>query len=58
MDLKEMYCERADELAMELYDKEFYDLPRDTQDKVWLMAERGVVEDCYDRADIMRKGEL
>lgn len=55
MDLKEMYCERADEIAWELYDKEFYDLSRDLQDKVWLMAERGVVEDCYDYADSIKE---
>ena len=57
MDLKEMYCERADELAMELYDKEFYDLPKNLQDKVWLMAERGVVNDCADHADTLRKAK-
>lgn len=55
MDLKEMYIERADELAMELYDKEFYDLSSELQDKVWRQAERGVVDDCFDRADMMRK---
>jgi len=55
MDLKEMYCERADEIAMELYNQEFYDLPSDMQEKVWRMAESGVVEGCYDRADMMRK---
>ena len=54
MDLKEMYCERADELAEQIYGKEFYDLPDDIQDKVWLMAERGVVEDCADYADFLR----
>ena len=55
MDLKEMYCERAEEIAEEVYGKEFTRLPSELQDKVWLMAERGVVEDCYDHADMMRK---
>jgi len=57
VDLKEMYCERADELAMELYDKEFYDLPKNLQDKVWLMAEQGVVDGLADHADMLRKAQ-
>ena len=55
MDLKEMYCERAEEIAWDLYSKEFHYLSKDLQDKVWLMAERGVVENCYDHADNLRK---
>ena len=57
MDLKEMYCERADELAWEVYGKEFYELTQEQQDEIYVRAERGVVEDCYNRADMMRKGE-
>ena len=55
MDLKEMYCERAEEIAEEVYGKEFTRLTPELQDKVWRMAETGVMEDCYDRADMMRK---
>ena len=55
MDFKEMYMERADEIAFEEYGEEFCYLTKEQQDKVWLQAERGVVEDCYDHADNLRK---
>ncbi|MEA2036167.1 MAG: hypothetical protein U9O94_01560 [Nanoarchaeota archaeon] len=57
MDLKEMYCERAEEIAGEVYGKEFTRLTPELQDKVWRMAERGVVENCYDHADFLRKSK-
>ena len=55
MDLKEMYCERSEELAMEIYDKEFYDLTQDQQIEVWQKAERDVVDGIADHADNLKK---
>lgn len=54
MDLREMYYQRADELAEELYSKEFYELSMELQNEVWLMAERDVIDDCADYADMRR----
>ena len=57
MDLREMYIERADELAMQIYDKEFYDLTEKQQDKLWVAAELDVVNGIADHADNLRKTE-
>ena len=56
-DLKEMYMDRADELAMMIYDKEFYDLTKEQQGKLWVVAESHVVNEMVDRADCLRKAE-
>ncbi len=57
MDLKEMYMERADELAMELYDKEFYELTESQRDTLYAKAEMDVVDGCADHADFLRKAD-
>ena len=56
-DLKEMYMERADQLAMQIYDKEFYDLTKEQQDKLYGVAESDVVNGLADYADCLRKAE-
>ena len=55
MDLKEMYMERAEELAMKLYGVEFYELGSGKQDLVWKQAEEDVINNCADQADNLRK---
>ena len=57
MDLKEMYQERAEEISMEKYDCEFYDLSQERQLDVYLQAERGVVDEVVDHADNLRKSQ-
>jgi hypothetical protein len=53
--MKEQYMEAANEIAWEIFEKEFYDLTKDQQDKVWSMAERNVVDNLAGRADHLRK---
>ena len=57
MDLKEMYMERAEDIAFEKYEKEFHYLTKDQQSEVWLMAERDVVDGMADYADNLRKAQ-
>jgi hypothetical protein len=52
-----MYQERAEELAWERHECDFYDLPEELQFAIYQEAERGVVDRLYDMADQMRKGE-
>jgi hypothetical protein len=37
--LKELICTKADEIAIDEYGKEFYELDIDKQDKIWKKAE-------------------
>ena len=37
--MKEIICNKADEIALEKYDKELYELPLEQQDEVWKFAE-------------------
>jgi hypothetical protein len=55
MSFKEEYCEQANELAYEMYGKEFHELSKALQDKVWGMAEGTVVNNMADQADFLRK---
>jgi len=55
--MKEQIIERADELAMEIYDKEFYNLTSSEQDKIFKKAERDVVDNYADHADSLRKAK-
>jgi len=47
----------AEEMAEELYEKEFYDLTNDQQYEVFLKAERRYVDRMADHADYLRKRE-
>jgi len=49
--MKEQIIERADELAEEVYDKEFYDLTDKQQDEIFLRAESEVVEGYFEEAE-------
>lgn len=55
MDLKAKYFEKADDLAWERFNKEFYDLTDDQQTKVWWDAELFVMEELQERVDRMRE---
>ena len=55
MDMKEMYMEQANELAFEIYGKEFYELNNKQQDEIYIMAERNVVDNLSSHADFLRK---
>lgn len=57
MDLKEMYMNRADELADELYGKEFYELTESQRDTLYAQAEQDVVDGVADHADMLRKAQ-
>lgn len=55
-DYKEWTAERADELAQEQYNKEYYDLPDEVQIELWNRAEAdwinrqaGEMDAAYDR---------
>jgi len=50
-----MYMEQAEELAMIIHNKEFCDLTKDQQERVWLQAEQSVVDNMADHADNLRK---
>ena len=58
MDYKEWIQQRADELAEDLYDKDFYHLTGDEQIKVWEQAKEEWIDHyavsidaCYDAAE-------
>lgn len=51
MDYKYMMSERADEIAYDRYGMEFYDLPVDTQDKIFEEAIDDVNESLLSLAD-------
>ena len=57
MGLKEMYAERADELAMKLYNIEFYELTEAQKDEVYVRAEQDVVDRLAYHADFLRKAQ-
>ena len=42
--MKELVCSKADEIALEKYDREYYLLTHAQQDEVWKLAE----EACQD----------
>ena len=52
--MKEQIIERADELAIEIYDKEFYYLTSEQQDKIFRWAEQDVVEGYFVQADRLK----
>ena len=56
-DLKDMYQEKAEELAQEEYKTDFYDLPEDTQMAVYNLAMGLVTDRLMDEADLRRKEE-
>jgi len=49
--MKDQIIERADELAMEIYDKEFYDLTEDQKDKIFKQAEEDVIDNFVGQAE-------
>jgi len=57
MDYKEAIQERADELAMEKYDKEFYDLDKELQFKVYQQATEDYADDLASQIDSMKDRE-
>lgn len=48
---------RAEELAFELYNKDFYDLDTETQYRVYERAMHSWSDSLADRADYLRKAE-
>jgi hypothetical protein len=54
-DLKDMFQERASEIAGERYDCNFYDLPVEVRDAIYEEAMRCVVESWCDMADGMEQ---
>jgi len=40
--IEELVGNKADDLAMQFYDKPFYELDKELQDKVWSLAELAV----------------
>ena len=51
IDLKEMYMDRAEEIALETYGMEFYNLDSWRQQRVYEQAERDVIDGLADHAD-------
>ena len=47
----------AEERAEEIYGRDFYDLPEDLKQSVYLDAEREWSDRAADRADYLRKAE-
>lgn len=54
-DLKDMYQNKAEELALEDYDSEFYDLLDDTRLIVYNLAIEQVHDNLAAQADLRRK---
>ena len=50
-DVKDMTTLKADEIALKRYGREFYDLPRSEQFKVWHEAEAAVRDEIASEAD-------
>ncbi|MDO9530368.1 MAG: hypothetical protein Q7J27_14590 [Syntrophales bacterium] len=55
--MKDLYREKADELADEEYEKEFYELPQNIQDEVHERAMNEVNDGLCDYADNLRKAK-
>lgn len=51
MDIKAMYQERAEELALELLHSEFYDLHEDTRRAIYQAAEEMVNDELVSQAE-------
>lgn len=53
IDIKEQYQERADDLAQEVYDKDFELLSSTQQYHIWKEAEQDVIDNNVERAERM-----
>lgn len=57
MNYKDAIQEYADEIAWESYDKDFYDLPEDKQDKVYEQAQERYIDNFASQIDGMKERE-
>jgi len=52
--MKELITNKANEIALERYDKEFYELSAEQQDEVWKLAEQAGQDWLADQIDKAR----
>lgn len=53
--MKELLQGKADEIALELYQREFYELADEQQDEVWNLAEQAVQDYLASLADAQKE---
>lgn len=55
--MKELATSKADEIALDIYDREYYLLTTEQQDKVWKLAEEAGQDWLATQIDKIRKRE-
>ena len=53
--MKELICDKADQIALDKYDREYYLLSTEQQDEVWALAEQAAIDYLASLADAERE---
>lgn len=53
--MKELLCDKADQIALDKYDREYYLLTTEQQDEVWALAQQAASDYLASLADAERE---